>query len=253
MDIKQFLEKFVEGYLFHDLENMASLGPLPGCNDGAAGYPMVATTLAGIELIGGLISKSAFSTNPRDGSNYFHNYWNRLMTKENVGYRRLGSVFRNLIRNGLMHTFLAKHGILVTKNHPSLPHLSIDSSKNHIIVDCVAFYRDFKESYSKYVRPIVYEGVSDGITTKQDMQVRLEDMMQIYEEDSNSAFDAYFKGRSTLTLNNTPISSLASGASLPLGPIDPRSSLTASGFVDASSTAAFTNTLLSHEKPGENN
>lgn len=96
----------------------------------------------------------------------------------------------------------------------------------------MAFYRDFKESYFKYVRPIVYEGISDGITTKQNMQLRLTEMMDIYEEDSNTTFEDYFKGLNRSTLESRSIPTMASGASLPLGPIDPRSTTSASGFVD---------------------
>ena len=108
---------------------------------------MVATTLAGIELMGGLISKHKFRTEPRVGSNCFHNYWNQILVKENTKYKGLGSIFRRLVRNGIMHTFLAKNGILVTKNHPHLRHLDLDTKEKLLVIDCIVFYNRFDTSY----------------------------------------------------------------------------------------------------------
>ncbi len=45
MTIDDFLQQFVEGYLFGDLESMSRITVLSGQTYGAAGYPMVATCL----------------------------------------------------------------------------------------------------------------------------------------------------------------------------------------------------------------
>src|SRR5262245_21182594 len=54
MNINDFLTQYVEGYLFEDLHSMAAIGLPKGKSCGAVGYPMVAATVAGIELLGGL-------------------------------------------------------------------------------------------------------------------------------------------------------------------------------------------------------
>jgi hypothetical protein len=74
MTIDDFLTKFVEGYLFHDLENMSNLKVLPAQVDGAAGYPIVATVMAGIELLGNLLTPNISSFDPvKESYNYFIN------------------------------------------------------------------------------------------------------------------------------------------------------------------------------------
>ncbi|MGE5836006.1 MAG: hypothetical protein ACM4AI_16110 [Acidobacteriota bacterium] len=51
MEIEAFLERFVEGYLFGDLESMAQVR-LEGRKYGNCGYSMVLVELAGAELLG---------------------------------------------------------------------------------------------------------------------------------------------------------------------------------------------------------
>src|SRR5689334_14597119 len=72
MPIEEFLERFVEGYLFSDLRSLADI-KLPGsASFGAAGYPMVASTMAGIELLGALTSGETFQ--PKRGRRRFNEF-----------------------------------------------------------------------------------------------------------------------------------------------------------------------------------
>ena len=68
MTIDEFLHTFVEGYLFHDLKAMNAIPQKP---NGGCSYPMVATVIAGMELLGGLLlpAEPVFST--RSGNEYF--------------------------------------------------------------------------------------------------------------------------------------------------------------------------------------
>lgn len=186
--IEEFLEKYIEGYLLCDLEKMAKIELDPSEQYGGAGYPMVASILSGMELIGGLLSTSAFIRTK--GNCYFQDYWRNYLSKCCPRYNvpGLNSLFRNLVRHGLAHTFLTKMGILVTKNNAS-SHLAYENQKQNIlIIDAVEFYEDFKNSYLGLVKPIAFQGLSSTTVTKNSMQDRLDEMLNQYLSDSIKYF-----------------------------------------------------------------
>ncbi|MGI5841454.1 MAG: hypothetical protein ACOX6N_04525 [Patescibacteria group bacterium] len=192
MKVEEFLKKVVEGYLFHDLANMAVLGPLPDCDDGAVGYPMVMTTLSGIELMGGLISPKEFKDNGM-GDAYFLNYWNECLSGIDSKYNDLGYLFRNLVRHGLAHTYLTKHGIEIQKNFYRKPdsHGIVSISENHVKIDCVGFYKDLEKSYYMFIKPVVFNNSSKMAFTKTTMQSRLNEMIGLYQGKSDILFQNY--------------------------------------------------------------
>jgi len=243
MNLDDFLKRFVEGYLFHDLDSMATLTVPNGQDDGAAGYPMISTTASGIELLGGLLSQQPISTGSSSGNGYFLDYWNKCLSVTNTDYQNLGELFRKLVRHGLAHTFLAKPGILVTKRNPAIhaPTFKVDITRQEMILDCVDFYNDFKRSYQEHILPIVFSGQTSTLTTKVAMQERLNEMATIYEADSKKSFTDYASRMPTQTTTITTSTALASGASLPLGPITFTPSVSASGVSpEAFATASFT-------------
>ncbi len=224
MKIEDFLTQFVEGYLFHDLESMSKVTLPAGQNDGAVGYPMVSTTLAGIELLGGLLMPNTNPFDPKNKSNdYFLNYWDNYLAKEYPQYTGLGRLFRQLMRNGIAHTFVAKPGIFVEKG--SNRQLSIDTSRQEIYIDCNVFFKEFESSYWKHVKPIIDGSDTSLITTKATIQSRLDDVSRVYSDDSSRLF-ASLPPLHTSTINTSkrsqvPVSPLfsfsgarASGASL---------------------------------------
>ena len=73
MTLDEYLERFIEGYLFEDLRSMASIELPPGKEYGAVGYPMVMTALSGIEVLGVLTSRASFS--PDNGAARFGEFW----------------------------------------------------------------------------------------------------------------------------------------------------------------------------------
>jgi hypothetical protein len=73
MTLDEFLERFVEGYLFEDLCSMAAIKLSDGQRYGAVGYPMVMTTLAGVELLGILTATKRF--HPNEGDDRFREFW----------------------------------------------------------------------------------------------------------------------------------------------------------------------------------
>lgn len=207
MSIDDFIKQFVEGYLFHDLEGMSKIVLPSGQNDGAAGYPMVATALAGMELLGNLLMSNSDPFNPKSGNDYFLNFWDNYFCKQNSAYTGLGRLFRQLMRNGIAHTFVAKPGIFVVKG--SGMQILIDTVKKEIYVDCNVFYNDFEQSYVKFVKPILDGSDPFPATTKATMQGRLDDVNRVYSTDSNRLFTNLPPlDPSLVDIGNSPLSPL---------------------------------------------
>lgn len=186
MTIEEFLNKFVEGYLFHDLESMEKITLPSGQNDGAVGYPMVSTVMAGIELLGNLLLPTSDPFDPNSGNNYFYNYWDNYFAKHKPIYVNLGQLFRTLIRHGVAHTFVAKPGIFVTKG--SNQEIKLDATRQELYVDCNVLFNDFKQSYISLVKPLVFGTIPTPSAV--NMQARLDSMSARYSADAKTAFDS---------------------------------------------------------------
>ena len=228
--IDDFLNQIVEGYLFEDLDNMATIKLTPGKNAGAAGYPMVASVNSGIELLGTLLSPTPY--NPKNGNEYFCNYWQQILAPFSNKYslKGLDKLVYNLVRHGIAHTFATKVGVLVTKGAEHL-HLNIDTTIPQIHIDAVRYYQDLKKSYFKYFIPLL-------ATQRSAMQARLAELITVYEKDSNNFFNKLPANKHLLLWSQQSMSNLtaqiqASGASTPWGRVSPTSTTsfpTASGI-----------------------
>jgi len=187
MTIQDFLAKFVEGYLFHDLDSMAKITLPPGQNDGAAGYPMIATSLAGMELLGWILMPGKVNFDPVHGGNsYFLNFWDNYLAKQYPRYTNLGKLFRKLMRNGITHNFVAKSGIIVQKGSNKV--VLIDTTRQEIYIDCIIFYQEFRDTYQVLVEPIAKGVTTSTSITVQDMQKRLDDLAQNYSNEAKTLF-----------------------------------------------------------------
>jgi hypothetical protein len=186
---------------------------------------MVSTVLAGMELLGELLIPNTDPFDPNRGNDYFLNYWDNYFSQQYPEYTGLGRLFRQLMRNGIAHTFVAKPGIFVEKG--TNRQMSVDTTRQEIYIDCNVFAKEFEDSYKKLVQPIVSGTATTPRTTKVNMQTRLDSMSLAYTNNSTSLF----AGLPTLhtATNNTghrgqvPVSPLfvslgvrSSGASLPL-------------------------------------
>lgn len=229
MTIKQFLRRHVEGYLFKDLRTMNRVKLRKGQKIGGVGYPMLSAILAGIEMLGGLLQQNRFDMSSSAGFGYFDNYWTNYLVQYSPQYARFSNIFRQLIRNGIAHTYLTKTGVWVIKGDPS-HHLELlnDGGNYYLIVDVKEFLNDFTNSYLQLVRPIVYGGGVTSRITKDDMQVRLNEMISDYEVQSNTMLRAlgtatpipsYFRtlisGASTVNASGTVITYSGTGVRRP--------------------------------------
>lgn len=181
MNIEEFLEKYVEGYLFCDLQSMSGVVLPPAQRYGDCRYAMLMVTLSGMELLGGLLSEAPFDLH--NGHNYFDEFWIGHLSKTYPLYKpaALGGLLRQLARHGLAHTFSPKPGILVTKGKPD-HHLRFPG-EDQVIVDAVQLCKDFKDCYNKSVKPLLREPL-----TRNRMQQRLTEMISAYSKQSVACF-----------------------------------------------------------------
>jgi hypothetical protein len=216
MKIEEFLTKHIDGYLLHDLKNMADIGMETPEEPGLVNYPMVATVLSGMELLGGILSIQPF--NPDMGDRYFSEYWKDYLVRccpERPEYNieNLDRLFRNLVRHGVVHTFLAKQGVWIVKGHLD-HHLNIDRKNKRITIDSIELYKDFEKSYMNLVRPIVFElAPPDSKTTRENMQQRLDEMVRIYSKHSRNSFDNLGPCIANSSFSNLPLG--ATGSACP--------------------------------------
>jgi hypothetical protein len=190
MKIDDFLDRHVEGYLFKDLDAMSAISLKPGEAYGAVGYPMVSTALAGIELLGGLVSPQVFNAN--NGAIYFRNFWEGPLYGRDSNRKPLSNAIYKLARHGLAHVFVAKPRICVQKlaNNPN--HLHRDPAGD-LIIDSIVLAQDLKAAYLRDVKPQL------GTPLGKTMQARLGEMIARYSAQSKE-LDTIISGVPTVFL-----------------------------------------------------
>ena len=173
MNLDQYLEQFIEGYLFEDLRSMAPIKLPPGKRYGAVGYPMVMTVLSGIEVLGALTSKAQFS--PGNGAARFGEFWRGYMYADSEGFQRLDSLVYNLIRHPLAHCFMTKPMIQVTKHHD--PGHLCRTQDDVVIVDALTFADDLIAVYERRLKPQLTGAF------KANMEARFREFREAYWQD----------------------------------------------------------------------
>ena len=187
MELDAFIDQWIEGYLLHDLQNMARL-PVDGGEApyGGAGYPMLATTVAGMELLGLLLMRDGARFDPRKGRDHFANYWDNYLVPARPLYLHLGDLFYKLIRHGIAHVFMAKNNVIVLKNRQ--PTLGIDRQRCVLRIDCTGFYRDFEASYWEQARPIIRGARQSSSVSREQMQTMLSALLASDQGIAEKAF-----------------------------------------------------------------
>ena len=174
MTLRDFLDQYVEGYLFSDLRSMAAIDLPLGQTSGAAGYPMVAVSLAGIELLGALSATTTFAPTSQAGRGYFLDFWRKCYP---AGHRQtLGSFVYKFARHGLAHVAIAKPLITVSKDPGLKPlHLRREPS-GALIIHALTLHEDLERAYRESIAPHVGKPSGDS------MQAQLDEMWRRYSE-----------------------------------------------------------------------
>jgi len=188
MRLDDFLRKYVDGYLFADLETLRTAGPPAPAADGHVGYPMFTACAAGIELLGFLVSDGSVAFKDRKPNENFVEYWKTYLYPDEPR-AGVGMAIYQLVRNGVAHMFTAKSPTIAKRGE----HLvQVDGVTR---VNVVELSDDFRRSYSMHVRPIV-EGKRCGARgeTAVTMQDRLDEILARYKRD----FDTHRAGLDSL-------------------------------------------------------
>jgi hypothetical protein len=173
-DHKAFLVRNVEGYLFDDLRAMQALVAPVGATGGGAGYPLLMSAFAGIELFGALVSTAAFHAN--SGKVYFRHFWSRYLYPSLNNASEIGQSLYQLVRHGVAHGFVVKGSIAVLKRTPA-KHLKRDA-QDLICIDAVQLADDLIECYFATLKPMATS--TTGPVSEATIAARLSEMEQAY-------------------------------------------------------------------------
>ena len=188
MELHDFLDQYVEGYLFHDLASMERIRLPDEQHYGAVSWPIVLSVLSGMELLGALLFDHEFDAD--SGDTHFKHYWVQFLGAVFPEYKKMPGgpdLMRALVRHGLAHSFLTAPGINVTKGDASR-HLYLHPDPLHVLsIDCLKLAEDFRESYAKKVHPIV-RGVplwlGPRTISRESMQQRLNQVARFYADEA---------------------------------------------------------------------
>lgn len=224
MNRSDFFKHLIDGYLMLDLRNMSELEQKDDENGGGVGYPMLATCVSGMELLGGVLYNGKY--NHHKDWDYFEHYWNEYLTKVDARYAPFAKLFWKLVRNGVAHTYMAKAAITVTKGQQD-NHLIFHNGGAQFNIDCRQFYLDFLASYQQHVKP--------KLAAEGDFTVQVQKSIDILLQESDDLCKKIF---AELQPPAAPNPALA-GASGPTGP-------TPSG-TQPPATMATTTTVIPHD------
>jgi hypothetical protein len=118
---------------------MSELVQKDGDDGGAAGYPILATCVSGMELLGSILYPKDY--NRHKDWDYFEHYWSNYLAVLDAKYQPFGKIFWVLVRHGVAHTYMAKSAITVTKGDKS-NHLVFHANNKRFNIDCMEFYLD---------------------------------------------------------------------------------------------------------------
>lgn len=178
-ELLTFLEHDIEGYLFHDLRVMQAATVPPEAPGGGLGYPLLMTSLAGIELLGAVLSTGPFDT--RHGRDYFKDYWQRFLYPGRPPGPEVDIVYQ-LARHGIAHNFLLKGPLGVTKGEPA-HHLKRAGSR--FLIDAATLADHLIDSYENRVKPHLDSPTVDVDAAQ--MLARVREMAAAYRSQAATA------------------------------------------------------------------
>jgi hypothetical protein len=229
LQIEDFLAIHVEGYLFGDLESMSRV-VAPGQRFGAVVYPMLAASLAGIELLGSLVTPTG-PFNRHGGQDAFVLFWEQYLYPSGSPAPSLARTVYALTRHGLAHVFLAKPGIVATKDGNPARHLRRESDGS-LLIDAIVLSDDLRSAYAQRLKPLLSAATSVGGPSRATMQARLDEMIHTYRSQSiqHAAAVLLTAPAAPLALNVTQVnsptaSSTISASNLTRSPFVPTGSL----------------------------
>ncbi len=163
-DLDDFLERYVENYMLADLVNVKDKVASDEAGNGA--YLITAAVCSGMELIGSLtttydtLSGCEVCGKPEQKRFKFpiDHYCAHYMAEVDKRYAPFGPIARELIRNGIAHSFATKGMIGITRKGDVSNHLTRVSDEGVLVINADCFLEDFKKSYYEFAKPDIKDG-----------------------------------------------------------------------------------------------
>jgi hypothetical protein len=162
-DFDDFIAKFIDIYLFDDLETIHQIRRLKG--NGA--YLYIFAVCSGMEFLGALLRESSPITMEQgrervDTSNALAHYIKNYLipaadTQYTEGYKRFQKIAPALVRNGLAHSYAPKGPIAVGRYNHVYKHMEVQriNGLNQLFINADILYEDFRKSYEHTAKPLI--------------------------------------------------------------------------------------------------
>lgn len=155
--LDSFLEKYIHGYLFADVKTIKDTISQDH-HPGNAAYLMTSALCSGIEFLGFLLREQK-NEGDLSSSFAFEHYCKHYLSSIDSRYEAFGIIGRELIRNGIAHSFATKGKIGITRQgNRDKTHLVRYATEGVVVINPDYLYEDFKKSYENYAVPRLAEG-----------------------------------------------------------------------------------------------
>ena len=205
IDLKKYLEDYIEGYLIGDLDNLTK--KVVRIDTFNCSFVIIMTICAGIEFLGLLLDTSEGIDNKdidKRSKSSFTYYWKTYL-KKYEGKLKSEDAY-NLVRNGLAHCFMVKHGIGTIRLRPEENlEIGYKGTEKVLKIDADTFFTDFKSSYEEAKKTML-----DGNTGENRAKERLKKQLEKFKEESRGFISSiessgiHGKSSSTTTMLDLP-------------------------------------------------
>lgn len=152
-DFNQYIEKYIEGYLFADLKTIHEKVSRDGSHHESLGnlaYLFTIAMCSAMEFLGLLLrEKDAVKDGRVDASNALAHYIKYYLEPIDPKYSVLRTIGSQLVRNGISHTYATKGNIAVTRQgNREQTHFVKYGADGVIVLNPDYIYEDFLKSYA---------------------------------------------------------------------------------------------------------
>ena len=170
-DFNQYIEKYIEGYLFADLKTIHENVSKDGSHQSSLGnlaYIFTTAMCSAMEFLGLLLREKDVVKDGRiDASNALAHYIKYYLEPIDPKYSVLRAIGSQLVRNGITHTYATKGNIAITRQGTrEQTHFVKYGSEGVIVLNPDYIYEDFLKSY---------EVVKSKLATEKDLLARVEE------------------------------------------------------------------------------
>ncbi len=170
-DFNQYIEKYIEGYLFADLKTIHEKVSRDGSHQQSLGnlaYLFTIAMCSAMEFLGLLLrDKDAVKDGKVDASNALSHYIKYYLEPIDPKYSILRAIGSQLVRNGISHTYATKGNIAITRQGKrEQTHFVKYGAEGVVVLNPDYIYEDFLKSY---------EVVKSKLATDTNLLARVEE------------------------------------------------------------------------------